>query len=188
MVTAERVRAPRNFLSAWILANVVGLLLGVTCGAVVVAFSRPRMLASILGWAVMGFLLGAAQGLVIRKLGFRIRLWILASALGLLLSGPTAWGLNLPYLAVPLVGLLVGIFQWLILKRVVSTAEMWIVANVAAWALAYCVLHVSHRILGARQTLDAVTGVVVSGVLVGAITGIALSWLWQHTAPQTVGV
>ena len=104
------------------------------------------------------------------------RWWVVANipgwAVGALVNLP--WGLATGWI----VGLVVaGIMQWLLLRRQVSRAIWWLLVSLVAWVAG----------VGISLTLPWCTGPcsgAMFGVVVGAMTGVALVWLLRRPGPK----
>ena len=144
------------------------------------------IMATTWGWLLGGWLIAGvamlASGIAIAILQWlvlqhRIRnawLWILASTAGWM----AGWGLDL--FAVPtelgmfsgvVLGAATGMAQWMILRREVYWAGWWIVISALAWTTG----------------LALIPGTLTSGVMPGAITGIALELLLRNPKVATAG-
>jgi hypothetical protein len=170
---------------------VVLTTLGCGVGSVIaraVAQPMPASMANLLGWAVNGACVGAAQWIMLRRELNAARWWTLASAAGwlagilmfvpggtFLYSLLTLWTLTLGR-SVPhffsgpdngaAVGLSIGIVQWLLLRRELTGAGWWVLATALAWTLFYIPGG------GPAAWRDAI----VLGILSGLLTGIVLVW------------
>jgi hypothetical protein len=132
----------------WIVATTFGWLIG--------SFIFPG-----LGFAAAGITVGALQALVLyRRIPAAWR-WALASAAGWL----AGWLVGLAFIpeaqvfiAASLLGAALGTAQWLVLRRQARWSGWWIAISVVGWSSGIALL----------------PGLFSSGVLPGAITGIAL--------------
>jgi hypothetical protein len=145
------------FWFQWIMVTTMGWILG-------------SILIPPVDLAVSGIVIGVLQWVILQHRIGRSRHWILASVVGwtigwllVFIAVPTGFGL----LAGLVLGVVVGTAQWLVLRREVHWAGWWIIVSTLAWAAG----------------LGIVPGVLMSGVLAGAMTGIALDLL-LHT-PKT---
>ena len=136
------------FWFQWIMASTLGWLLG-------------QMLFPYLPVIAGGVGVGVLQWPVLYRRLDRAWRWPLVTApawIGgsiLLMLTPPAWQ---PLLSGALPGLAVGLAQWLILRRAVRWAGWWIAISLVAW------------ITG----LTLLPGLLSTGALVGAATGVAL--------------
>lgn len=145
----------------WIMATTLGWLLG-------------SLILPGLAIVTAGIVVGIFQWLVL--LG-RITLpwrWALATAIG--------WtvGYILMFFVVPRelemlngigIGFATGIAQWIVLRREVQWAAWWIVFSIIGW------------ITG----LTLLPGILLTGTMAGALTGLALEILLRHPRLKTIG-
>ncbi|GAB4531541.1 MAG: hypothetical protein Kow0063_10930 [Anaerolineae bacterium] len=135
-------------------------------------------MATSLGWVLGGLILpelalfsvglvtGILQWVVLRQYLPQAGWWVLASAAGwaggwaLIGVAPLQPGI----LAEPLLGAAVGTLQWLVLRRQLRQAGWWIVISALSWTVA----------------LTGLTGELLVGAVVGAVTGIALELLLRY--------
>lgn len=151
--------------------------------------------------AVEGAVLGLAQWQMLRRFLPAIsRLsWVVATAFGALtayllamvavvLIGAATIPLPVVIVACVLIvaGFLlsIGVPQWLVLRRHLPRAGWWIVANAVAWPLGVAVPFVGLAMVpdGSPFWAWAGAGIVsglLMGVVVGALTGLALMRLWS---------
>ena len=154
----HRVQIEWSFWFQWILATTLGWLAG----------------WAVLGEVGIGAAIGVAQWLVLRREVANAGWWILASAVAWAVS----WGIIVSGLVVPpgadlisslivgaAVGLLLGGGQWFVLRRWTHYASLWILANMSAWSVGF------SGIFG---------GAVLTGAVVGAVTGLVLDWLLRY--------
>ena len=151
----------------WVLANAAGGLVGYAVP--LVAFDRAGGIfldaRVIVGVVAGGAVLGFAQWLVLRRYIQRMTRWewVLATALG-----------GFPVL---------GFGQWLVLRRYIQKAGWWALANAVAWPVGVPVyvigvlLLLDYQLRGRSTDVPWIVSGVLMGVVVGAITGIALVWL-----------
>jgi hypothetical protein len=99
-------------------------------------------------------------------------------ALGLFLVNSLAGTGVSSLVAYILFGLIVAVLQWPLLRREIPRVWMWIVANILGWTLGFYLSQVALNLFVADPTIHplASTSVlsIVSGLVAGAITGIAL--------------
>ena len=187
-IDLNEAKVARNEFGMWLewtLATALGMLLGFASSIVLVNVLNLA-LARLLVPLVAGALVGLAQWVVLRKYINGVFDWILAGgaswaigyALGLLIiNGLTATGLD-SFIGYVLFGLIVAIVQWPILRREIPNVWMWVAANVVGWTTGFYLSQVSLDLFFNGPTIDplASTSVIsgVSGLVAGAITGIAL--------------
>ncbi|MEW5830207.1 MAG: hypothetical protein AB1846_15035 [Chloroflexota bacterium] len=142
----------------WIMATTLGWLIGN------LFFSGIPMVAS-------GVAIAALQWAVLYKRIPKAWRWVILSAVGWI-TGYILIILLIPMNLSILIGLAlggsVGLAQWLILKNEVDWAGWWIIVSVLAWTTG----------------LILVPGLLSSGALPGALTGLALTILFRFSAPR----
>lgn len=169
----------------WTLATAFGMLLGFLPSIILVNI-MDLALARIVVPLFAGFLVGLAQWFVLRKYVYDVSDWIWAAgaswavgyALGLLIiNGLTGTGLD-GFIGYLLFGAIVALVQWPILRREIPNVWMWILANVIGWTAGFYLSQFSLDLFfnGPAISPVASTSVLsgVSGLVAGAITGIAL--------------
>ena len=172
----------------WTLATALGMLLGFLPSIVLVNLldlALARLIVPL--WA--GFLIGLAQWVVLRKYLNDASDWVLAAgaswavgfALGLLImNGLTGTGLD-GFFGYILFGIIVAVVQWPVLRREIPNVWMWILANVIGWTTGFYGSQLALDLLFNSPTIHplASTSVLsgVSGLIAGAITGVALIWI-----------
>jgi len=140
------------------------------------------VLATTLGWIIgwgfigeagIGVVIGIAQWLVLRRLGYQAGWWIWASTVGwavgwaLIVTGlivPPEGGVLASLAAGAVLGVTIGVAQWLVLRRFVYQASWWMLASTVGWMVG----------------LTGVFGGTVAGVLAGAMTGFMLDWQLRY--------
>jgi hypothetical protein len=185
--------------AGWALATALGMLIG---------FLPAELLAEALGLGfarvlvplIAGFLIGFFQWLLLRGYLTESADWIPSAglgwmagyALGLLvirtLSG-SAWETILGYIVF---GLIVSVVQWPVLRREIPSLLPWAIANIIGWTIAYLIAQSAagslYLSLGLQPEITAVIIAGLSGLIAGAITGIALIWIVrqpERTPPAT---
>ncbi len=187
-IDINEAKVARNEIGMWLewtLATALGMLLGFLPSIVLVnLFDLPIARILVPLWA--GFLVGLAQWVVLRKYVNEVSDWILAAgaswavgyALGLLImNGLTDTGLD-AFCGYVLFGVIVALVQWPILRREIPHVWMWILANVTGWTAGFYLSQLSLGLFFNEPVINPVasTSVLsgVSGLVAGAITGIAL--------------
>jgi len=142
----------------WIMVTTAGWLLG-------------SLLLPPFGLAASGMAIGILQWVVLQSHIRRGRQWVLASVAG----WAAGWAVAL--VAVPsdirvlagvVLGAVVGSAQWIVLRTEVHLAGWWIIISALAWATG----------------LGLFPGILTSGVLPGAMTGIAIELLLRYPKPH----
>jgi hypothetical protein len=187
-IDLNEAKVARNEFGMWLewtLATALGMLVGFVSSIALVNL-LDLAFARLLVPLVAGSLIGLAQWVVLRKYLNEVVDWILAGgaswavgyALGLLIiNGLTGTGLD-GFIGYVLFGIIVAIVQWPILRREIPNAWMWVAANVVGWTTGFYLSQVALDLLFNGPTIDPIasTSVLsgVSGLVAGAITGIAL--------------
>jgi len=144
------------FMILWTFATAVGWLVGM----LLLGFS-PLVESGV------GLLIGVTQWLVLRSRLPNSYWWILATAVGWFCGRLIALGFFPPeygILAGSALGAVVGSCQWLILRKSVHRAYWWVIISILGWTWA----------------MTGVLGTYLIGAVVGAVTGIALDFLYRQ--------
>ena len=144
----------------WIMATTLGWVLG-------------RFLLPNLAFVVIGIALGVLQWFVLQEHIQKSWQWIIATIVGWTLGSTLVLLLvadGAEFLAGVILGCTVGTAQWLVLRREVHWNGWWLIINVVAWTTGMALL----------------PGLLSTGAMVGAITGIALGLLLQYPKPAQV--
>ncbi len=190
-IDIDEAKVNRNEFGLWLgwtLATTIGMLLGFL-------LSIPLVNVLDLEWArvivplLAGFLIGLSQWAVLRNYVVDTTDWILAAgtswavgyALGLFIINSLA---NTPLgglVGYMLFGVIVAIVQWPILRREIPHVLPWIIANVFGWTLGFYLSQLALNLFFKDPAIVPVvsTSVIssISGLIAGAITGIALIWI-----------
>jgi hypothetical protein len=173
---------------SWTLATAAGMILGFVPFALLMD-NLNLLLVRILLPLVAGVLVGLFQWLVLRPYFTQAVEWVLQNgagwalgfALGLLViqaMGKNPLGAVLGY---ALFGLIVGALQWPMLRREVPHVTAWVIASVIGWALGAYLGGAALNVLAAggevSQGLESAVISGVTGLVAGAITGLALVWI-----------
>lgn len=130
-----------------------------TLGWVLGRFVLPN-----LAFATIGIALGILQWFILQHHIHRAYWWIIATTVGFLIGSTLLISLlpeGMDFLAGAILGVTTGTGQWLVLRRAVYWSGWWIVINVVAWTTGMALL----------------PGILLTGVVVGVITGIAMELL-----------
>lgn len=144
----------------WIMATTWGWLLG-------------SLLLSGLALITVGLFVGIFQWLVLQGRLVRAWPWIIATSAGWLAGYLITFFLFPPEiksLEGMTIGLTTGIAQWVILRRELQWAGWWIIFSMIGW------------ITG----LTLLPGVLLTGTMAGALTGIPLEILLRYPKPKTM--
>jgi hypothetical protein len=189
-IDIDEVKVERNELGLWLgwtLATAGGMLLGFLPTILLVNLLNLG-LAQIAVPVLAGTVIGLAQWLVLRRYVTASTRWDWTDGiswaagyiLGLLLIQllpSTVFAIFVGYF---LFGVIVALVQWPVLRREIPQVLTWMVASAVAWAVGYWV---SQAVLSLFNdpVIDPVVGTTViavsSGLVAGAITGLALIWI-----------
>ena len=186
----------------WFLASTFGYGMGAAIGNAI-AVSMPSTACANL-WCILpgldltlivvslGLAGGFMQWLVLRRYIAMAGGWVLASAFGfpiaLVIAAGAGMSLSGDSLAGPILmgvvfGVLSGIMPWLVLRRQVAWAGWWVPAHLlgslVGGALGIVAFHFMG-LIGYYQFTWAAAGAMF-GAGLGAITGIALVWLFRQS-------
>ncbi|MCJ7536902.1 MAG: hypothetical protein MUO57_15340 [Anaerolineales bacterium] len=142
------------FWFLWILATALGWFLG-------------GVLLSGIGLVPSGVGIAFLQWLVLQQRIHKAWRWIIVSVIGWSLGWGIslfAYSMGLDFLNGMLIGVATGAAQWLILRQEIQWSGWWIAVSAVAWAAGISLL----------------PGVMLSGTIAGAITGIALELLLRN--------
>ena len=142
----------------WIVATTMGWILG-------------QVLLPGLTLVTTGLGIAALQALILISRIRRPAHWLLASAVGWTVGGLFVLLLipvEAEVLAGPIFGASTGVAQWLVLRREVHWAAWWIPITTLAWTTGLSVL----------------PGILLSGMMAGVLTGIAIELLLRNPRPQ----
>jgi len=210
---------PVSFWWRWVAANAVGELIGLggVAGAgylFIALFGEPESIIHGIGTALFfvlagsfeGYVLGLAQGKVLRLRIPTLEGWVKATVVGAVV----AWALGMtPSMIMSFVqpatpeappdmstglrmalaaglgmaaGPLLAFFQWRVLRNYLAKAAWWLPANALAWAVGMPVLFAGVHGADAMPSkalavLAAAATIAAAGAVVGAIHGAVLLWL-----------
>lgn len=139
----------------WIMATTLGWLLG-------------SLLFSGIPIVIAGVAVAAFQWAVLYKRIHKAWRWAIFSSLGWIVGYilfVVFFPADMGFLAGPMLGGSVGIVQWLLLRKEVDWAGWWIIISILAWTTG----------------LVLMPGLLTSGALPGALTGLALVILFRFS-------
>lgn len=183
--TPANFNQPRYWLW-WTAATLGGWIIGYLLNNLIItAFNftaevaaqgdRPDLIvASILALVSMGLSVGLFQWLVLRRQVPSSTLWIPATTLGF------AVGI---WFGLAFMGLGTGLAQWWVVRKTFSKGSWWPTISAIIWPLGYVA---GGSVSGAlivplgSQLLAGLVGIVVTGLIIGAITGAVLLWLLRE--------
>ena len=190
-IDIDEAKVERNEIGlwlAWTAATTLGMLIGYLPLALVVG-SLDLGLARVIVPIITGILLGLAQWLVLRPYIVHSHDWILNHAAGWVvgfsiglfivqLLSKTPLGMLLGFIAF---GAIVALFQYPTLRREIPHLSTWILANVIGWTLGAYLSQLAGGVFLHNTAPSALVSVLVSvgitGLVAGAITGLALIWI-----------
>ncbi|MBN1146784.1 MAG: hypothetical protein JXA78_05985 [Anaerolineales bacterium] len=141
----------------WIMATTVGWILG-------------RFVFPNLALVVIGIGIGVLQWFVLQHRIQKAWRWIPATVLGWLVGTAVILFLvqdGMEFFAGVVVGLTTGTAQWFILRREVHWSAWWIAISIVGWTTGMALL----------------PGVILTGVMAGVVTGVALELLMRYPKP-----
>jgi hypothetical protein len=190
-IDIDERKVARNELGLWFewtLATAAGMLLGFVPVALLVS-DLDLGLARVLIPIIAGFFVGFLQWIVLRKYLRGSADWILSGGaswavayafglIGIQLLAGSFLGAILGYL---LFGAIIGAVQWPVLRREIPNAFSWVIASIFGWALGAYLSQLAILIISGGTPLEPVVStaiiVGVTGLIAGAITGLAFVWM-----------
>ena len=187
-LTPTGFNQPRYWLW-WTAATIGGWIVGYLINAVIISVfnlnadvaqgDHPELvLASILALGALGLSVGVAQWLMLRCVlatqSPSIALWIPATTLGFALG---IW------FGLAFMGLGTGVAQWWVIRKTFSKSSWWPTLSTLIWPLGYVAGgSVSSALLSVvgSQLLAGLIGIVVTGLIIGAVTGAVLLWMLRE--------
>ena len=189
-IDIDEVKVERNELGLWLgwtLATAGGMLLGFLSTVLLVNvlnLGLSQIAVPVLAGTVIGF----AQWIVLRRYVTASTRWDWTDGiswaagyiLGLLLIQMLPSSVFVVFIGYFLFGIIVALVQWPVLRREIPQVVTWLVASALAWAAGYWV---SQAVLSlfTDPLINPVVGTAViaitSGLVAGAITGVALIWI-----------
>ena len=190
-IDIDEIKVERNELGLWLgwtLATAGGMLVGFL-------LSIPLVNLLNLGFAqiavpvLAGTVIGFAQWLVLRRYLTASSTWELVDGttwaagyvLGLLLVLALPSTIFVATLGYLLFGVIVALVQWPVLRREIPNILMWILANAFGWAAGFWASQAVLPLFLTDPLMAPAVGTTViavtSGLVAGAITGLALIWI-----------
>ena len=212
-MTVERKRIGWGFGLMWVFLSAVGWFMGFVMG-LLVGFAPIEligqtplgvMLASCVHAIVLGAVVGIFQWVVLRERVPGAGRWVWASTAGLAVAGGVGGavvmaGANAELgeggslaavvgytLVGALGGAVTGMLQRPVLRGQVSRSGWWVLASTMGWGLGMAVFGIGEYASGAFGIMEpagVLFGWLVSGVVLGAVTGGALVWLLRQPVPE----
>jgi hypothetical protein len=189
-IDIDEVKVERNELGLWLgwtLATAGGMLLGFL-PTILLVDVLSLGLAQIAVPVLAGTVIGLAQWLVLRRYVTASTQWDWTDGLswaagyilGLLLIQLLPSTVFAAFIGYFLFGVIVALVQWPVLRREIPQVLTWLLASAIAWAVGYWA---SQAVLSlfTDPLIEPVVGTAViavtSGLVAGAITGLALIWI-----------
>jgi hypothetical protein len=187
-------RSGASLWLGWTLATTAGMLAGFIPPALLfdaLDLGLARVLVPILAGLFVGFF----QWLVLRQYLVDSQDWIFSGgaawaagyAAGLLVvEAMRGTGFLGGLLAYILFGIIIGVFQWPVLRREIPNIVPWVLANVVGWGLGALISQfvvyslVAEADIAASAGYQAITSGAatgLTGLVAGAITGLAFVWI-----------
>jgi hypothetical protein len=144
----------------WIMATTWGWLLG-------------SFIPSGITLVISGCIVAVFQWLVLQGRVSRPWHWIVATSIGWIAGYLIAFFLlppELESLTGLVLGLITGVAQWLILRREFHWAGWWIVFSMIGWLTG----------------INLVSGIFITGMMAGVLTGVCLEILLRNPKPRTI--
>jgi hypothetical protein len=181
----------------WTLATAAGMLLGLVPIALLIDLLDlwlVRLLVPV--WA--GFMVGILQWLVLRSYMTHCADWILNGgagwalgyALGLFVIHSLSQNVIGALLGYILFGLIIALVQWPVLRREIPDVIPWVLASIFGWGLGAVAGQAIMNAVAAGEPVSQVlnTAVIsgVTGLVAGAVTGLALVFIVRHPEVEVV--
>ena len=189
-IDIDEVKVERNELGLWLgwtLATAGGMLLGFL-PTILLVDVLSLGLAQIAVPVLAGTVIGLAQWLVLRRYVTASTQWDWTDGLswsagyilGLLLIQLLPSTVFAAFIGYFLFGVIVALVQWPVLRREIPQVFTWLLASAIAWAIGYWASQAALSVF-TDPLIDPVVGTAViavtSGLVAGAITGVALIWI-----------
>jgi hypothetical protein len=190
-IDIDEVKVGRNELGLWLrwtLATAAGMLAGFL-------LSIPLVNLLDLGFAqiavpvLAGTAIGFSQWFVLRRYITAASRWdwtdgiswAVGYILGLFLIQVLPSTIFAAFIGYFLFGVIVALMQWPVLRREIPQIFTWIVASALGWAVGYWVSQAVLSLFFTGDLIEPAVGTsviaVTSGLVAGAITGLALIWI-----------
>jgi len=196
-IDIDETRVERNEIGlwlGWILATAGGMLLGFL-PTILLVNVLDLGIAQIVVPVLAGAIIGYAQWVVLRPYLVPGSSWELAEGtswaagyvLGLLLIQTLPSTIFIKFIAYLLFGVIVALVQWPVLRREIPNLAIWILASSIGWAAGFWASEAVLALFFNDPLIAPAVGTAViavtSGLVAGAITGLALIWIVRR--PET---
>ncbi|HLO28086.1 MAG TPA: hypothetical protein VK249_03055 [Anaerolineales bacterium] len=190
-IDIDETKVERNEFGLWLswtLATAGGMLLGFLPSIPLVNILSLGF-AQIIVPVLTGTIIGFSQWIVLRRYVTASSQWVLADGvswavgyiLGLFLVQVLPSTVFAAFVGYFLFGVIVALVQWPVLRREIPHILTWIIANAFAWAVGFwasqAVLSLFFHGPSIQPVVSTTMIAVTSGLVAGAITGIALVWI-----------
>lgn len=148
-----------TFWFYWIMATTLGWVIG-------------RLFPSAIPVVISGVAIAVFQWSILYKRIHKAWRWLILSTLGWIVGYilfVAYFSTDLGYMAGAIVGGVLGVFQWLVLRKELNLAGWWIPISILAWTTGLVVM----------------PGLLTSGALPGALTGLTLVILLKFSGNRT---
>jgi hypothetical protein len=181
----------------WVIASGAGMLIGFLPSSFLAEWFGLGV-ARVISPLLAGGLIGFGQWLVLRNFLTECSDWVLAAgagwgvgyALGIYTLQLLPGGVWSGMFGFVLFGFIVALVQWPILRREIPQVLPWIVANIVGWTLGFFIGQISASFLFNTLEISALlysaVSLAVSGLISGAIIGLALIWIVRK--PERPGI
>jgi hypothetical protein len=191
-----------GFWLAWVLASLMGFVVGALLGMYVAygLFDRDVFDATIgiTAGIVMGATAGCLQWVVLREKVAWAGWWVLASTLGFTITFGTLGAIgigesNADYVRAGILfaavfGVAGGVLQWLVLRRAgIARAGLWVAAIIIGSLVTAIGFPMSSAIgMSGNYSLSATVFGLFLGIGLGAIPGAVLVWLLRQSSTSKI--
>jgi hypothetical protein len=190
-IDIDEVKVERNEIGLWLgwtLATAGGMLIGFLL-AIPLVNVLDLILAQIAVPVFAGAAIGFAQWIILRRYltaGSRWVLgdgtsWVAGYILGLLLVQSLPSSIFIATIGYLFFGAIVALVQWPVLRREIPNALVWVLASAIGWAAGFWASQAVLSLIFTGGLIEpAVSTTVIavtSGLVAGAITGVALVWI-----------
>ena len=163
-----------GWIIGYLINNLIIAAFNLTAEAVTQSDRPELIIASVLAMVSMGLSVGLFQWLVLRQEVPASMLWAPATTLGF------AVGI---WFGLAFMGLGTGLAQWWVVRKTFSKGSWWPTISAVIWPLGYLA---GDRVGSAlipvtnSQLLAGGIGILVTGLIVGAVTGAVLLWMLRE--------
>lgn len=172
----------QHFWLMWMLAYTCGSGFGWSTSNLLVNLEFSDTFSNLIRGAIVGFMLGGAQWLVLRRINSRMKLWIVLTTAGYATGYAIAatlfgkfYGGNIPLILIEslygiVVGGAIGLAQWFVLKPMFQQSKTWFVSVSIAETLGGAIGWGVFGVIYLNSALDN-TNYPLHGLIAGGCTG-----------------